>query len=170
MSRKTKIVEVPEFPKCDNRDQGKLFLITEWNAVDADRWIQRVAYAILNTGGSLPMDLRGAGWEGIAIMGINAVFRGNIDPDIMIPLCEQLLECVQIIPDKKFPEKSARPAVAPNDIEEVLTRYWLRDQVVSVHTNFSMADALSRLASQIMEKAPTKDSLNTKTSAPGSDI
>lgn len=166
MSRKTKTVKVPEFPSCDNRDLGKCFLITEWDAITADRWIQRITYAVVNTGGTLPMDLRGAGWEGIAIMGINSILRGNINPDIMIPLAEELLECVQIIPDERYPDKSARPATAPGDVEEVATRWWLRDQVVSVHTNFSFLGALSRLASSIMDKTPTADSRNTSTSPP----
>jgi hypothetical protein len=151
-------------PGCKNRDLGKTFFITEWDALAADRWIQRVTYAVVNTGGTLPMDLKGAGWEGIAIMGINCLLRGNMNPDIMIPLAEELLECVKIIPDKKNPETSARAPTLEGDIEEVQTRWWLRDQVVSVHTNFSFAEAISRIASQIMAKAPTTtDSLNMST-------
>jgi hypothetical protein len=164
MARETKIIDCPSFPNCRNRDKGKTYEITEWDAVTADRWIQRVTYAVVNTGGTLPLDLKGAGWEGIAIMGINSLLRGNMNPDIMIPLGEELLECVRIIPDKKNPETSARAPTIEGDIEEVQTRWWLRDQVVSVHTNFSFAAALSRLVSQIMEKVPTTtDSPNTST-------
>lgn len=163
MARSAKTVEVPSFPNCKNRDLGKHFLITEWDALTADRWIQRVTYAVVNTGGTLPMDLKSAGWEGILILGINSLLRGDMNPDVMIPLGEELLQCVQIIPDKKFPDKSLRRAELEGDIEEVQTRWWLRDQVVSVHTNFSFAAALSRLVSQIMEKVPTADSKNTST-------
>ena len=165
--RKTKPVVVPELPGCDNRDLGKHFLITEWDSHQADRWAQKLTYALMRNGEALPLDLRGVGWEGIAVMGINSILRGSVDPNVMIPLGEELLECVQIVPDKQQP-KSARPATMPGDIEEVQTRWWLRDQVVSVHTNFSFLDALSRLASSIMSKV-LEGSSTTPTSRPGSD-
>jgi hypothetical protein len=155
MARTIKTVQVPSFPNCKNRDLGKTFLITEWDALTADRWIQRVAYAVVNTGGTLPLDLKNAGWEGIAIMGINSLLRGNMDPNIMIPLAEELLNCVQIIPDPKFPEQSLRRADLDGDIEEIATRWWLRNEVVSVHTGFSPADALSALISSIMTPRTT---------------
>ena len=163
--RATRTVKVPEFQNSTNRDLGKTFVITEWPAIEADRWIQKVGYAVMGGGGSLPSELAGIGWEGIAILGINTMLRGTMNPDVMIPLCEQLLECVQIVPDPKH-EASARAATAPNDIEEVATRWWLRDQVVSVHTNFSFLGALSMLASTVMAKMPEPGLPNTSTSPP----
>ena len=102
--RKTRTVVVPKFPACDNRDANKIFYIEEWAAARADRWMQRIVFTFNKGGGQLPMDLRSIGWEGLAIVGINTFLRGNIDPDTIIPICDELLECVKIIRDPKFPE------------------------------------------------------------------
>ncbi len=153
--RKTSTVTVPKLPACDNRDMGKTFFIEEWPASRADDWAQRLAYAFNRNGGQLPMDLRSIGWEGIAIVGINTFLRGGADPAVMVPLADELLECVKgIVRDPKFPD-AVTPIISDVDIEEVATRWWLRDQVVSVHTGFSFLGALSTLASAIMARAPT---------------
>lgn len=153
--RETKVVVVPELPNCRNRDLGKRFIITEWPAAKADRWVQRLAFATTGGGGSLPLDLRGIGWEGIAIMGINTLLRGSIDPDIMIPIADELLECVKFIPDPKHPESAREINDAMEDVAEVQTRWWLRDQVVSVHTGFSFLDVLCRVVSSILAWTPS---------------
>jgi len=101
------------------------------------------------------MELKSIGWEGIAIVGINTYLRGNVDPEVMIPIGNELLECVKgIVRDPKFPE-AITPIIADVDIEEVATRWWLRDQVVSVHTGFSFLGAVSTLVSTIMARDPT---------------
>ncbi len=153
--RKTRTVVVPQLPACDNRDFGKVFFIEEWPASRADDWAQRLTFMFNKNGGQLPMDLRSIGWEGIAIVGINTYLRGNVDPEVMIPIGNELLECVKgIIRDPKFPD-SVTPIIPDVDIEEVATRWWLRDQVVSVHTNFSFLGALSTLVSTVLAKDPT---------------
>jgi hypothetical protein len=149
--RKTKTVVVPRFEQTANRDLGKHFLITEWSAAKADTWIQEVTFAFNRGAGAIPMDLKGLGWEGIAIMGINTFLRGNVDSKEMMPLFDQLLECVQIVRDPKHPTV-ASPLVSDDDVEEVATRWWLRSEVVSVHVNFSPLDALSRLISSITSR------------------
>ena len=93
------------------------------------------------------------GWEGIAIIGINTFLRGSVKSEAMIPLLDELLECVQIIRDPKNAD-FATAIVSDDDIEEVATRWWLRAEVVRVHVNFSPADALSALFSSIMSKEP----------------
>ena len=165
--RETKTVVVPELPNCRNRDLGKTFVITEWPAARADRWIQRLGYAITGGGGSLPMDLRGIGWEGLMILGINTLLRGTIDPDIMVPIADELLECVKILPDPKQPNSVRDIVEAADDIAEVQTRWWLRDQVVSVHVGFSFIDVLSRVVSSILAwQPPTTGTSSIPTSAP----
>lgn len=156
MARKTKIVTVPEFPACDNRDFGKAFFIKEWDAARADDWMQRLAYAFNKGGGQIPMDVRSIGWEGIAIIGINTFLRGNADSPALIALGNELLDCVKIIRDKRFASEEHATEIIPEseDIAEVATRWWLRDQVVSVHTNFSPGAALWELLRTIMAKDP----------------
>lgn len=151
--RKTKIVQVPKFSQGNNRDINKTFLITEWPAARADRWIQELMLAANRGAGEIPMDLRGIGWEGIAVMGINTFLRGAGDGPRMIELGEQLLECVKVIRDPKHPDVASE-IVVDDDIEEIVTRWWLRDQVVSVHVNFSPLAALSQLMSSIMQRQP----------------
>jgi len=149
--RKTKIVTVPEFAGSDNRDKGKRYLITEWPAARADKWVCRVGFAFNQGAGAIPLDLRSVGWEGIAILGINTFLRGSIRSEEMIPLFDELLECVRIIRDPKFPDVTSE-LVLEDDIEEVATRWWLRSEVVSVHVGFSPAEALLKLVASITAK------------------
>lgn len=157
MGRKSTIVTVPSFPGTSNRDLGKIFLITEWPAARAEDWGLRMGMAFNQSSGSLPMSLAGIGMEGIAIIGINTFLRGSVDPDKIIPLLNELLECVRIILDPKNMEVS-QPITSPDDIEEVATRLWLRSEVLRLHTGFSPADAMSALISSIMTKFPASAS------------
>jgi hypothetical protein len=117
--------------------------------------------------GELPLNLSGIGMEGIAIIGINAFFRGNVAPGTLIPLLDELLECVQIIRDKNKPDIADN--LLPNDIEEVATRMWLRGEVLSLHLGFSVSAALSALYTKIMTPVtPLPDSPKPSTSHPKS--
>jgi hypothetical protein len=158
MARKHKVVAVPSFQGTNNRDFGKLFFITEWPAARAETWGLRMTMAFNRSSGALPMSMVGIGMEGIAILGINTFLRGSIQADEIIPLLDELLECVAIIRDPKFPDV-VTPITSPDDIEEVATRLWLRSEVLRLHTGFSPADVLSALIASIMTKSP--DSANT---------
>jgi hypothetical protein len=153
MARQSQLITVPNFPGTRNRDFGKLFLLTEWPAARAEEWGIRMTLALNKSSGALPMDLVGIGMEGIAIIGINTFLRGSMDADHLIPLLNELLECVRIILDPKNMEVS-QPITSPDDIEEVATRLWLRSEVLKLHTGFSPADVLSALISSIMTKSP----------------
>lgn len=165
MGRKVETVVIPHFDGPSNRDEGKHFQITEWPAARADKWITTIGFAFNKGGGEIPIDLRAVGWEGIAIIGINTFLRGSIRSEEMIPLFDELLECVKVIRDPKFPDVVS-PVVSDDDIEEVATRWWLRAEVVRVHINFSPLDALSALLRSIVAKDPTLKT--TSTSAPES--
>jgi hypothetical protein len=128
-------------------------MITEWPAARADNWVTRVGFAFNRGGGSIPMDLRSVGWEGIAVLGINTFLRGSIRSEEMIPLFDELLECVQIIRDPANPNV-ASPLVSDDDIEEVATRWWLRSEVVRVHINFSPLATLSALLKSALAPPP----------------
>lgn len=160
MARKDKTVTVPRFDACDNRDLGKIYFIREWPAAKADTWAQRLLFAFNKGSGQLPDDLGGRGWQAIAVVGINTFLRGTGDSAEIMRLADELLECVQIIRDHKHPENPT-PLVADDDIEEVATRWWLRDQVVSVHTNFSPGAALFDYLRSILTKSPDSGSTLT---------
>jgi hypothetical protein len=147
--RETKTVSVPDFPGTRNRDRGRLFKITEWPAARAEHWGMRMILAANKGAGALPLDLAGIGMEGIAILGINTFLRGQIGDDTLIPLLDELLECVELIRDPAKPHIVSKIAL-DEDIEEVPTRMWLRGEVLSLHLNFSVGAAFSALYRKIM--------------------
>lgn len=163
--RQTIDVTPPEVPGTRNRDKGKLFRITEWPAARAEKWGIRMMLAANSGAGELPISLAGIGMEGIAIIGINTFLRGNILPDTLIPLLDELLECVQIVRDRAKPQ-IATPIAVDEDIEEVATRMWLRGEVLSLHLGFSVSAALSALWKRLMEPKTSADSAIPSTSLP----
>jgi hypothetical protein len=155
MPRKTKTVVVPPLPG-ERRDLGKHFLITEWGAERAEDWGLRMMFAFNREAGVLPSkeDVQGMGMEGIALLSIGTLLRGSLDPDTILPLFNQLLECVRIIRDPKAGQDFAQVLLA-EDTQDVATRLWLRSEVLALHTNFSMSDALSGLYNRIMKMEAT---------------
>lgn len=164
MGRKTVTVRVPRFEGTDNRDLDKSFFLTEWPASTSEKWAMRMLLAFNRSAGEIPLNLAGIGMEGIAILGINTFLRGAIQAAEIIPLLDELLECVKIVRDPDTPDKATGEpvvhAIIPDiDIEEVATRLWLRSEVLRLHTNFSPADALSKLLTSI--QTPTKTTEST---------
>ncbi len=167
MSRQTVDVRVPIFPGTRNRDLDKVFRITEWPAATAEKWGMRMMLAANSGAGELPLNIGGIGMEGIAIIGINTFLRGNILPGTLIPLLDELLDCVKIVRDQSKPS-IAGDIISDDDIEEVATRMWLRGEVLSLHLNFSVSAALSALYKKIMvSPTPSPDSSIQPTSPQG---
>lgn len=136
--RKDIIVTVPAWGE---RDAGKMFKISEWPAATIERWGLRMVIVLKGTTAQIPEEFAPLGPIAVAIRGINSFLASDVDPDKLIPLLDQLLECVEIIRDKTRPD-IATPIVSGDDIEEVVTRGWLRSEVLRLHTNFSLVDSL----------------------------
>jgi hypothetical protein len=152
-------VTVPEGFGRDSAPRRKMFLIKEWPAERAERWAIDAILAYNRGGGQIPMDLIGGGMEAIAIEGVNVFLRGNMQSEEVVPILNQLLECVSFIADPKARAADGKPVAHPlsaDDIMEVKTRFWLRSEVLRVHTGFSMADAVSTLISAIMTRRPSQ--------------
>ena len=115
-----------------NRDEGKRFLITEFSARRAHNWACRALFGMANGGIDIPEGLENQGMAGLAAMGINAL--SSIKPDIGIPLMDELMECVQILPNPERPEIVRR--LIDEDIEEVLTIFKLQKEVLMLHIGF----------------------------------
>lgn len=166
--RESKDVRVPSFPGTRNRDKGKLFRLTEWPAATAEKWGMRMLLAAQRGSGELPLDIAGVGMEGIAILGINTFLRGTIEPEVLVPLLDELLGCVKAVRDQNKPEIALD--LVDGDIEEVATRMWLRGEVLTLHLNFSVGAAVSALYNKIMTPAPktepSPDSSRPSTSPP----
>lgn len=166
MSRKTKIVKVPE---GFGRDASKVFLLTEWDADRAETWALRAILAFNRGGGDFGFEaVIGGGMEAIFFLGMQTFLRGQMRAEELKPILDELLTCVQMIRDPaathaETGQPVVTPIVSPDDIEEVKTRLWLRSEVLELHTGFSAAGALSTLVEAIM--AP-RASPNTPTSPP----
>lgn len=150
MARKHEIVTVPSWE--GNRDAGSQFLITEMSAAAAEKWGLRAFLLLKGSGERIPDSVAGLGMVGVAIIGLNVFLQGNIKPEDLEPLLDEMMECVKKVRDPRKPEL-ATPLVSEDDIEEVATRLWLRSEILRIHTGFSPAESLSKLISAIQMPA-----------------
>lgn len=139
MARKTAMYSVTD----EGRDNGKLFLITEMSATQAESWAMRVLFALMEGNIDLPENYAELGMAGLAEIGLRGI--GKLKWDVAEPLLEEMFGCVQMIPD---PSKThvVRPLIE-SDIEEVMTRLKLRMEVFGLHTDFLHAAGPSLLSS-----------------------
>lgn len=126
MALKTKQITIEH-----GRDKGRVFLITEMSAAHADNWAMRALIALANGG----VDLGGLspqqGMMGMVGVALDAL--GRLKADDAIPLLNELLDCVQIIPEGGQP----RPLNMDfNDVEDFTTLWRLRKEVFALHTDF----------------------------------
>lgn len=160
MTRRTETVIVPEWGR---RDRGKTFKITEWSAAQAEWWGERMFLCLKGNDGFLPPNVAQLGMVGVSIAGINAFLKSDPNPAALRELLDEMLECVSVVRDPKHPD-TATPISSDDDIEEVQTRLWLRSEVLRVHTDFSVADALSNLASLLVRASAATSSDSQKPS------
>jgi len=154
MGRKTKTLVIDQgddFP----RDNGKVFVLTEMPAMQAEKWATRALFALARSGVEIPEGIEGLGWAGVAVVGMRAL--GGVAFDDVEPLMDEMMGCVQIQPDPR--QSFTRPLIV-DDIEEVPTLLLLRREVFDLHANFSKL--AGRLKS--MDLQPTRDLPNTSTS------
>ena len=123
----------------DNRDKGKVFVITELPAARAESWAFRAILALMEGGVELPPSFERMGMAGIAELGIRAL--SHLRWEVAEPLLAEMWECVQIMPDPAKPHV-VRPLIE-QDIEEVMTRIKIRAEVWKLHTDFLSAVAAS---------------------------
>ena len=154
MARNTKIVTITD----EGRDKGKTYLLTEMPASQAEEWATRALLLAAQSGADIPADIRDIGMQAIAIAGVQTILGGVKFQDVK-PLLAEMFQCVMIIPDLKK-SSFARPLIE-DDIEEVGTRLHLRDEVLSLHLGFSVADAISTLT---LRTSATSNLLDTQTS------
>ena len=170
MALKSEAVIAPDW--VGKRDAGKVFLITEMYAYDAEKWAWGMFLALKGTSGFIvPEELERLGIVGVAIQGLNAFLAADINPDRLYPLLDQMMKCVQIVRDPRNHPEVAQPLLNPPpsptpfpDLLEVATVGWLRSEVLRIHTGFILADALSALLTLVQKST----SLNTQTSPPPS--
>ena len=143
--RKTVIITIQD----EGRDKGKIFILTELPAVQAEKWAYRALLALARSGVEIPPNLAGAGFAGIAILGFQAL--AHIDFNDLEPLLDEMMSCIQYRPDPSNVQYS-RPLMV-DDIEEIATRIKLRAEVYTLHTGFSLPGTGS--TSSILTPMPT---------------
>jgi len=135
----------------EGRDKGKVFLLQEMPAMQAEKWAGRALLALMESGVQIPDELVGGGMEALmAPAAMQAVFSGLLGGlarlrwESVEPLLDEMMTCVCIIPDPKKNCDFSRPInQAAGDIEEVGTLLQLRGALLKLHTGFSPAAAPS---------------------------
>lgn len=139
------------------RDKDKVFFITEFSAARAEDWAIRAFMGMARSGAEIPADVKDAGVIGVMLMGMKAL--GSMAYIDAKPLLDEMLECIQIIPDARV--KAVKRSLIEEDIEEVTTLLQLRKGVFELHSNFSEFVARYRLE---QAKEEEENMQNTKTS------
>ena len=152
MARKTKTIVV----SADNRDKGKTFFVTEMPAMSAEKWATRALSAMARSGIELPAEVMNAGIAGIVVIGAKALL--SVDFVEAEPLLDEMMACVQFVPDPSKPDVLRR--VHDDDIEEVSTILLLRNEVIELHLGFSIAAGLSKLGSAA-KRGPSSSDIPT---------
>lgn len=127
MARKTQTLRI----ETPGRDEGKVFLITELSAQQGDKWAARALHAMAGAGVDVP-DFQNAPMAEVARAGLTALAR--VPFDILEPLYDEMMACVQIIPDPSRPQ--VQRAIVESDIEEISTLAQLRWNTLLLHMGF----------------------------------
>lgn len=153
MARNTRTVRIVDA----GRDQGKTFFLTEMSAASAEDWAVRAFLALAKSGAEIPDDVEAAGMLGVATMGLKAL--GGVTIEEARPLMEELMGCIEAIPDPARPE--IRRPLVDDDTEEVATRIFLRKEVLTLHVDFTKVAALLDSKKKPATKTEGADSLAT---------
>lgn len=117
------------------RDAGKQFLLTELPAEQAEWWAIRAGRALAVAGVDLPEDWENAGMAQIAVLGLAAI--AHLPEHTLQALLDEMFTCVQFKPVNPKVPPQALAAGANCQIEEVKTRWQLRQALYYLHTGFS---------------------------------
>ena len=134
MARKIAIITIDTV----GRDQGKIFILREMPASQAERWAFRALSALAASGVELPDDIANAGLAGVARIGLQAF--GGISWEKAEPLISEMFDCVTIQPGQN---PAVVRALIEDDIEEVTTRIKIRMELFKLHMDFFKAAAPS---------------------------
>lgn len=149
-----------DFDATEDRDVGKKFKITEMPAMQAEKWAARFFLALAKSGIDIPADIASQGMAGVAIVALRTV--GGVSFDAVEPLMDEMFKCVSIYPNFEKMPLQVRPVTGQDDIEEVMTIYQLRKEVIELHLGFSIAEWLEKISTE--QKKKSLASSDTQTS------
>jgi len=159
MARKTLNVAITE----DGRDKGKVFVLREMPAMQAEWWFVRLVAALANAGAKVPEEVLFAGAAGFAsmlptlqnslVVAIRAI--QGLDVHAVKPLLDEMTPLISFQPPgvPKPPEQPLFPG-EPCQIEEVATLLKLRFELIQLHVGFSLAAAASTTGATEPPQAP----------------
>lgn len=156
--RKVKDVAI----ELEGRDRGKVFRLTEMPASQAEEWGIRFITGISRSGVDLPDGMDQMGMAGIVFFGLSALSK--IEWSTAKPLLDEMMACVQRVEFLASGQQGAVRVLVENDIEEVATRMWLRDQIIELHVGFTVAGVLSSLIGTQSRTTPASEENNTQIS------
>ncbi len=125
------------YTETAGRDAGKVFYIREMSAAQAEWWAIRAGMAMARSGVDLPDNFADMGIAAMAGTGLKMV--SQIPPAEAKPLLDELMECVQCVPDAA--NQNIKRRLIDDDIEEIATRLKLRAEVFKLHVDFFLAAA-----------------------------
>jgi hypothetical protein len=125
------------YTETKGRDAGKVFYIREMSAAQAEWWAIRAGMAMARSGVDLPDNFADMGIAAMAGTGLKMV--SQIPPAEAKPLLDELIECVQCVPDAA--NQNIKRRLIDDDIEEIATRLKLRAEVFKLHVDFFQAAA-----------------------------
>ena len=121
----------------EGRDKGKVFWITEMSSAQGEYWAGRLLTMLAAGNTDVPPGFFSLGFEGcaawIAVHGI-----GGINWETCLPLLNEMMACVEFQPDPS--RNVTRPLIEGDagDIEEITTRFALREAWFDTHLGFSV--------------------------------
>lgn len=162
---RTVTIDKPADGERENRDAGKSFLLTEVAAIAAEEWGLRAMMALGTSGIVVPQEIADAGLIGIALIGYQA-FMGAKE-EAVLPLWREMLPaCVQLKPP--IGENAAGATILmpwhPSIVEEVSTLQLLRQQILELHTGFTLAE----LAQKLTQATSARQNLQATSTSPKS--
>ncbi|MBN6820704.1 hypothetical protein JRF84_14065 [Methylobacterium organophilum] len=113
----------------EDRDNGKVFVLTEMSARQAEEWAGRALTTLTRAGAELPDEVLNGGMAAFAAMGVQAL--SGLQWDDISPLMDEMFSCVRIQPNPAQP--TVVRDLVEDDIEEVLTRVSLRKEILLLH-------------------------------------
>ena len=128
---------------AEGRDKGKSFTIREMPAEQAEDWATRAIMLIARGGIDVPPYIFQAGFQAFVVLGIGTILSGlGKAPHAEVkPLMQEMMNCV-VSMDSPSGMPITNPALIAGQIEEVATRFQLREEVLSLHLGFSLAARL----------------------------
>lgn len=144
MARRTETLTIPGI-RSDapgERDNGKVFILTEMDAYSGQDWALRALLALAASGVSLPSGAETTGWASLASFGVTALLQAPYSA--IKPLLDEMLAQAryQHYDTKGKPTQPQNIIHGQNcQIEEIKTFLTLHTALFKLHAGFSPADA-----------------------------